>query len=126
MFRGCFVNDGDPTPRRWRDHLPAVLILGSPAAAAGMTLSVILTDIFLLPGEAPIITVGVTLAVPINALLGVAGAAAGALRVGGTVSTRVAVLVASVGFAAAVYGGTIELAAALIPGFAEGFERYGP
>lgn len=116
--------DAEPK-RRWQEHLPAILILGSPVAAAGMMLSVALTDIFLLP-ESDLMTVGVTLIVPINALLGAVGAAAGALRVGGTVPTRIAVLLASVVFAAAVYLGAIELAAEFIPGFANGFERYGP
>ena len=113
-----------PTPP-WKEHLPAVLILGSPAAAAGMTLSVALTDVFLLPESGPG-TVGITLMVPINALLGAAGAAAGALRVGGTVPTRIAVLIASVVFAAAVYGGALAATTEFIPGFGEGFERYGP
>ncbi len=119
------MDDDIPAPRHWREHLPAVLILGSPALAAGMTLTVALTNIFLLP-QTPLGTVGVTLIVPINALLGAVGAAAGALRVGGNVSTRIAVLIASVGFAAAVYLGSITSAEEFIPDFADGFERYGP
>ena len=106
---------------RWREHLPAVLILGSPAGAAGMMLSVAATDIFLLP-ETGVGRVGVTFVVAINGLLAVGGAAAGALRVGGTVPTRVAVVIASVVFAGVAYLAAVHLANALLPGF----ERYGP
>jgi len=106
---------------RWREHLPAVLILGSPTVAAGMMLSVVATDLFLLP-ETGVGRVGVTLVVAINGSLAVIGAAMGALRVGGTVSARVAVVIASVVFAGVAYLATVHLANALLPGF----ERYGP
>lgn len=54
------------------------------------------------------------------------GAAVGALRVAGTVSTRIAVTLASMSFAVTVYLLTIPLAMEFIPGFTEGFEKYGP
>jgi len=88
-------------------------------------LTAALTEMFLLPGSM-FGTMGLTLIVPINFLFGAFGAGVGALRVGGNTSTRVAVFIASIGFAAAVYGGTIFYAHELIPGFAEGFKRYGP
>ena len=116
------MGDDVPNPRRRREHLPAALILGSPATAAGMAHAVALTDFFLLPDVAPV-TVLAAVVFRVNALLAVAGAAAGGLRVGGPVSTRVAVTVASAVFAGAAYLGTVALAAALIPGYAE---RYGP
>ena len=81
----------------WRNHLPAVLILGSPIIAAGMMLIVALTDVFLL-SETTLMRIGVTLIVPINFALACLGAAMGTLRVGGNVSTRIAVLIVSVGF----------------------------
>lgn len=105
----------------WRDHLPALLILGSPALAAGMMLSVALTETHLLPRTGAG-RIGVTLLVAINGLLAVAGFAAGALRVGGTVPTRVAILIASAVFAAVAYLATVHLANAFLPGF----DRYGP
>lgn len=114
--------DDDPNPRRWKEHLPAVLILGSPAAAAGLAHAVAMTDFFLLT-DAPAATVFAAAALRINFLLGIAGSAAGGLRVGGTVPTRVAVVIASAVFAGAAYLGTIGVAAGLIPGYAE---RYGP
>lgn len=101
--------------------MPAILILGSPTVAAGMMLSVALTDIYLLP-ETTLGRIGVTLIVPINGLLAVVGAAAGALRVGGTVPTRIAVLIASVVFAGVVYVAALQVANEFIPGF----KRYGP
>jgi hypothetical protein len=115
------VNGGHVTSRRWREHLPAILILGSPAFAAGMAHSVGLAGIYLLP-ESDVVTVAAALMLRINVLLAPIGAAAGALRVGGTVSTRVAVVIASIVFAAAVYLATIGLTFGFIPGYAE---RYG-
>lgn len=109
----------------WRQHLPAILILGSPTIAAGLMLTAAITEMFLLPSTG-LGRIGLTLMVPINFLFGAFGAGAGALRVGGNLSTRIAVFIASIGFAAAVYGGTIFYAHELIPGFAEGFRRYGP
>ncbi len=109
----------------WKDHLPAILILGSPVLAAGSMLTAALTEMFLLP-RTGLGVIGLTLLIPINFLLGAFGAAVGALRINGNVSTRIAVFIASIGFAAAVYGGTIFYAHELIPGFAEGFKKYGP
>lgn len=109
----------------WKDHLAAILILGSPVLAAGSMLTAALTEMFLLP-RTGLGVIGLTLLIPINFLLGAFGAAVGALRINGNVSTRIAVFIASIGFAAAVYGGTIFYAHELIPGFAEGFKQYGP
>ncbi len=119
-----------PTPRRWREHLPAILILGSPAVAAGMAHCVALTGLFLLP-DVDVVTIGAAVILRLNVFLAPVGAAAGALRVGGTVSTRVAVLIASVVFAAAAYVGSIVLATEFIPGFVERYDgrqsmRLGP
>lgn len=116
------MDDGIATPQRWREHLPALLILGSPAVAAGMMLSVTLAGVYLLP-ESDLVTVGGAAIARLNVLLGPVGAAAGALRVGGTVSTRVAVLIASVVFAAAIYFAAIAAVASTVP---EWGERYGP
>lgn len=112
--------DAEPK-RRWKEHLPAVLILGSPAAAAGMAHGVALAGHFLLP-DVDWVTVGAAVILRLNFLLGPVGAAAGALRVGGTVPTRVAVVIAAVVFAAAVYAGAIGLTFGFIPGYAD---RYG-
>jgi hypothetical protein len=112
---------GAEPKRSWKEHLPAVLILGSPAAAVGMAHGVALAGHFLVP-DVDWITVGGALILRLNFLLGPVGAAAGALRVGGRVSTRVAVLIASVVFAAAVYAGAIGLTFGFIPGYAD---RYG-
>ena len=116
---GCIVDD--ITASRWRAHLPAVLILGSPAAAAGMAHGVCLAGHFLLP-EVDWVTVVGAVALRLNVLLGPVGAVAGAIRVGGTVPTRVAVAVASVVFAAAAYLAAVGLAFTLISGYAD---RYG-
>jgi hypothetical protein len=116
------VDNGDPAPRRWKEHLPAILILGSPVAAAGMAHSVALIGLFLMP-EVGLLNIAASAILAINGLLAVLGAAAGALRVGGTAPTRIAVLIASVVFAAAVYLGTIHFADDFIPGYGE---RYGP
>ena len=115
------MNDATSTRRRWREHLPAFLILGSPAAAAGMAHAVGLAGHYLLPGV-DWVTVGAAVILRLNVLLGPIGAAAGALRVGGTVPTRVAVAIASIVFAAAAYLATIAAAFTFIPGYAD---RYG-
>ena len=112
--------DAEPN-RHWTRHLPAVLILGSPAAAAGMAHAVALAGHFLLP-DVGWITVGGAVILRLNFLLAPLGAAAGALRVGGTVPTRVAVAIASAVVSAAAYVGAIGLTFTLIPGYAD---RYG-
>ncbi len=107
--------------RSWKESLPAILIVGSPLAAAGMAHSVALIGHFFLPNE-DWITVGAAIMLRLNLLLAIVGTAAGALRVSGTVPTRIAVVIASVIFAAVVYLGTIGLTFTFIPGYAD---RYG-
>ena len=113
--------DAEPKRPWWRMHLPAVLILGSPAAAAGMAHAVALAGHFLLP-EVDWVTVAAAVILRLNALIGPVGAAVGAVRVGGTVPTRVAVAIASIVFAAVAYLATVALTFTVIPGYAD---RYG-
>lgn len=113
--------DAEPK-HRWRDQLPALLILGSPVAAAGMAHAVALAD-FLLLTDLPLVTVAAAIILRLNFLLAAVGSAAGGLRVGGTVPTRIAVALASAVFAGAAYFASIALAAQLVPGYPD---RYGP
>ena len=111
----------EDSKRSWKEHLPILLILGSPLAAAGMAHSVALVGHFFLPHE-DWITVGAAIMLRLNFLLAPIGAAAGALRIGGTLTRRLAVLIASVLLAAVMYLGMIGLTFTLIPGYAD---RYG-
>lgn len=100
---------------RWREHLPGFLILGSPVVASAMTLCVALTDIYLLPAM-DLVEFGAETIVPINGLLAALAAAAGGLRVGGTVPRRIAVTIAAFGFAGALYAVVLTAAVLLLPG----------
>lgn len=107
--------------QRLRDNLPGILILGSPLVAAGIAHSVCLVGHFLLP-EVKWIVVGGAIMLRLNALLAIAGSVAGALRVGGSLLTRIAVVIAAGVFAVAAYLPTIALTFTLIPGYAD---KYG-
>lgn len=80
-----------------------------------------LTGHYLLP-DVDWVTVGAAIILRLNVLLGPIGAATGAVRVGGTTSTRVAVAIASIVFAVTGYLATIAGAFTFIPGYAD---RYG-
>lgn len=101
--------------------MPACLILGSPIAAAGLAHSVALIGHFLLP-EVAWLTVLAALMLRFNFLLATFGSAIGAIRVSGSVPTRVAIVIASVVCAAAIYAASIYLTFEFIPGYAD---RYG-
>ena len=101
--------------------MPALLILGSPIAAAGMAHAVALIGHFLLPNEDWVV-VTAAIMLRLNLLLAPIGSVVGALRISGSAPKRVAVLLASVVSAAAIYVASIFVTFLFIPGYAA---RYG-
>ena len=100
----------------WGERWPGMLIVGSPMLAAAMTLSVALTDVYLLP-RADLLTYGAEAIVPINGVLGAIASAAGAVRQNGGTATRVIAMVAAFVWAVAVYVIVMVLATVLVPEF---------